>query len=149
VVVDGALEAAVKAVHETLEGADDERAGSRTTLTVACVGSRVLTVGGFGDSKSARIRSGSSKVLWKPAPFLGLETGADQRWLAESALAPGDWVVVASDGLLDFLGRGWERRLEAFTDATPGRFVKRAIEAAFAGGAGDHVGLAVAMPSGR
>ena len=144
-VVQQALAAASEAVRHALAGITGERAGSRTTLTVALVGASSVVVGGFGDSKAARIRRRSSRSLWQPAPFLGADTNLADRWLSEAPLRKGDWVVVASDGLLDFLGSRWPRRLEDFVGETASKFVVGAIEAAFEGGAGDHIALAVSQ----
>lgn len=146
-VVDGCLELAIAGVGVALGAARGERARSRTTLTVACMRDGVVAAGGFGDSKAARVGSGSSRQMWKPAPFLGRDTTLADRWLVGCPIEREDWLVVASDGLLDFLGRRWETRLESLSSETPPRFVARAIEKAFDGGAGDHVAVAAARVS--
>ncbi len=60
-------------------------------------------------------------------------------------LRRGDRVLVATDGLFEFLGRGWRRRLSGLAaEGEAGAIARRAVEAAFQGGAGDNVAVVVA-----
>ena len=145
-----ALREARKAVGEELEDAVPERRGSRTTLSVAIDdGEGTLTVGGFGDSDVKLVRPGRSLTVWEPAPFLGPVTPLDQAWLTAVPVADGDWIVVATDGVFDFLGRDWADTLEALTTRTASEFAPAVIEASFAGGAGDHAAVALSRSMAR
>lgn len=84
-----------------------------------------------------------------PSPFLGPNTSIDDAWLFEVDIRKRTWIVAASDGLFDFLGRSWARQMEGFAaDATPSDLAHSAVEGAFAGGAGDNVAVAVTRAPG-
>lgn len=140
-----ALESARRAVEHALAASDVARSGSRTTLAIALLVHDTVSIGGLGDSRIAIVRPGASRSFWGPAPFLGPDTSIDEGWFFTTGIEAGDWVIAATDGLFDFLGRNWQAQLEALADAeTPAVLATRAVEIAFAGGAGDNVAVAVA-----
>ena len=140
-----AMEAARRAVGEALASVKAERSGSRTTLAIALVADNTLFIGGLGDSRIAIVRPGGSQSFWSPAPFLGPETNLDEAWFFTVGVEVGDWVIAGTDGLFDFLGRNWQEQLEALAEgAEPADLARRAVEVAFAGGAGDNVAVALA-----
>ena len=141
-IVRAALGRAVRSVRDVLDRAPDPRSGSRTTLTVACVSHGMLSAGGFGDSRAVVLRDGAPRPVWHPAPFLGRDTDPAHAWIERPKGVPGSRIAVMSDGLTDFLGRRWPERLAGLVDLPLDEFAAGAIEAAFEGGAGDHISIA-------
>jgi len=136
--------AAVEAVATAIEGLEGERADSGTALTVALLRPGGLTVAGLGDCVAVVIRKSRVRRVGGDAPFLGRGTLPSHVRIGGARLHPGDTVLVATDGLRDFLGRGWRRRLAALAaDVGSAGLAQRAIEAAFSGGAGDNLAVVV------
>jgi len=136
--------AAAEAVAVATEGLEGERADSGTALTVALLRPGGLTVAGLGDCVAVIIRKSRVRRVGGDALFLGPDTLPSHVRMGRARLHPGDTVLVATDGLCDFLGREWRRRLAALAaDGGPARLAERAIEAAFGGGAGDNLAVAV------
>jgi serine/threonine protein phosphatase PrpC len=139
-----AFEAARAAVADTVGGLEADRAASRTALVLALIGSHRLTIAGLGDARVAVVRGSRTTLMGAATAFLGPSTDLATVSLDETELDPGDRVVAASDGLFDFLGPDWADRLATLaSDAGPTALVRRAVEAAFLGGAGDNVAVAV------
>jgi len=133
--------AASSAVAEAIQGLTPPRSESRTALSLVVIRNGQLHSITAGDTMVAVIRDGHTRVLSSPTPFLGphLDTSLS---VAHLALEAGDLVVVASDGLPDFLGRDWPGRLPGLASDTCEIFVRAAVAAAFAGGAGDNIAVA-------
>ncbi len=129
------------AIGRVVHHLDPPRSESRTALSVAVIHSGVVRTFTAGDTVVAMIRDGSTRVFPASAPFLGADLGTSPQ-VGELALEPDDLVVVASDGLIDFLGRHWPDRLAVLPAYTCETFVRAAVDAAFAGGAGDNVTVA-------
>ncbi|MGI9018925.1 MAG: PP2C family protein-serine/threonine phosphatase [Euzebya sp.] len=126
---------------------------SRTTLTVAVVatdvdGQRYLTHASIGDSPTVVIRGGSVHPVSRDRHyFMG------QRWSApqvagamdyqKTDLEVDDVVVVLSDGYTNFADID---DLAAIDRSDPRQMVRRIIEVAGEGGAGDNVAVAVLLP---
>jgi len=147
-----ALALAGAAVTDALTDVEEGRSGSATALTVAIVAAGRLTAVTMGDTAAVLIRNGRARRIGSPTRFLG--PGADPATadLEQADIQPGDTVVVASDGLLDFLGRSPIRvlaRLAARYPDDPVDLAGRAIERAFAGGAGDNIAVALLCDPGR
>lgn len=136
-------EAAIAAVTRTVASAEQSRQASRTALTVALATSRHLYVATFGDTVCVRVRGRRAKTVGAPTAFLGPDS--DVAGVQRLRLRPGDAVTVASDGLSDYLGRGWPQRIAALTldTADPAAAARLLVEEAMAGGAGDNVAVAV------
>ena len=100
---------------------------------------------GLGDCVALVVRGWRVRRVGGDAPFLGLDTPSPRLAMGWARLREGDRVLGATDGLCDFLGRGWKRRVAALAvDAGPADVARTAIEAAGKGGAGDNVAVVVA-----
>lgn len=139
--VETLLQAARQGVREALADATDARRQSRTALSLALVTADRVVAGGWGDTQVVRVRGRKGKVLVGDGPFLD---GAAQQ-VAPSAwrLKPHDVVLVCSDGLRDYLGRSWPEGVLAKVRLStgPAMAVQGLVEAAWTGGAGDHVSV--------
>ena len=132
---------------------------SRTTLAFARVYSGHVEWGAFGDSSVLVVSPRGTRRLDRPRPsYLGYWfTYGDVQALATSGvepLAPGECVVLASDGFVDSLSSGIGTPLELAT-AVVGEgageaadLVRRLIEAALLRGAADAVSVAVGRAVG-
>lgn len=138
-----AFAAAREAVAGTLADLAEPRRSTRTTLTVAVLRDRRLVTATRGDSAAVRIAGGRPTPLGRRTEFLGPDTDLDRLHPEEADLEEGDLLVLATDGLYDFLGRRWPERLAelATEHPDPGAYVQAAVRAAFSGGAGDNVGV--------
>ena len=137
-----------EAIRAALDNKDGERADSRTTLSIALLGPDRVTVAGLGDSSVVLIRDYAARIVGSPAPFLGPDTPLTEIVLDDASLSPGDRVLAATDGLFDFLGRrGFELLARLASNTEPGDLARQAVKAAFSGGAGDNVAIAVAAPT--
>ena len=90
--------------------------------------------------------AGRARRLGSPTRFLGPDADLATASIDRADLKPEDSVVVASDGLLDFLGRSPTRilaRLAAHHPDDPVALARAAIERAFTGGAGDNIAVAL------
>lgn len=137
--------AAKERVTRVLDGADDEqRILSRTALSIAVVAPDRLYACTYGDTVVTRVRGQRLKQLSGDASFL-----APHSVLAAVSVAPlrtGDVIILASDGVTDFLGRTWKDRFtQAASSADPRKIAQGLVELAFAGGAGDHLSIAVTV----
>lgn len=141
----GVCRAARAAVAAAVEGAEAPRAGSRTALTVALLTGDHLHVVTYGDTACVRARGGRATVVDTPAPFLGPDVGIAK--VARVRVRARDRVVVASDGLTTYLGRDWAARTAGVLAAAeqPHQAARDLVELAMAGGAGDHIAVAVAL----
>lgn len=136
---------AAVAVAQAIDAAEGRRRDSRTTLTVAIVRGIEVSSATLGDSVAVLVTDDQIRQL-RPASagFLGPGTEVSRISVETVEASPGDVVVVCTDGLTAFLGRGWADELaELVREQTdPQQMVTSAIEAAFAGGAGDNIAVA-------
>jgi serine/threonine protein phosphatase PrpC len=132
---------------------------SQTTLVVAALSGRVLRWVTMGDSALFVASPGTVERLDEPeAHFLGwpdMTRDQVEEWaaLGESELEPGGWVILATDGFVDFASDDtpyesaedavWAACEDAVNSADVAR---RLVEIAFDGGAADNVGVVVAGP---
>jgi serine/threonine protein phosphatase PrpC len=133
-----------QAVTEAVAGAPDGRAGSATALTLALLEADRLTAVTLGDTAALLVRGGRARRIGMPTRFLAPGADLTGTVIDQADLQTGDLVVVASDGLLDFLGRSPTRvlaRLAAQHPDDPVDLARAAIERAFGGGAGDNIAL--------
>ena len=140
-VVEALLAAARQGVRERLDTAADERRHSRTALSVALITGHDLTIGGWGDTQVLRVRGRRARVLSGDGPFL--DGAATLAGATRSKLKEGDFVLVCSDGLRDYLAGGWPDGVPGVLRMSPdpATAAQGLVEAAWAGGAGDHVSL--------
>lgn len=119
--------------------------GSETALTVAVTAPGGGAVGTIGDTAAVHLGGRRPRVVSRPTPFSGHPRALDRARVADVRLAPGDRLLLASDGLYDFLGRGWERRLAdlAVAHEAPGELAEAAVRLALAAGASDNVAVAL------
>ncbi|MDP2622426.1 MAG: protein phosphatase 2C domain-containing protein [Actinomycetota bacterium] len=116
-----------------------------TTLTVVAAAGEEGAVLGWGDSAAAVFHGRGGRSLTVPEPVFACmgEKGPDAGDPVRFRLRPGDIVIVATDGLTDFVVRPWPHTLaqifQSLTD--PGAVVEAALAAAGAGGGGDNLAI--------
>ena len=146
----GCFAAATEAVGAAVAGLEGERAASGTALTVAIVEPTRMTVAGLGDCRAVVVRGKRARKVGSPGPFLRSPAEHTAVAVHRVGLRPGDRVLVATDGLFEFLGRDWERLLAGLaSEGDAGAVARRAVEAAFRGGAGDNIAVAAATVGSR
>jgi serine/threonine protein phosphatase PrpC len=140
-----ALARARRSVADALQGLVEPRGRSRTALSIAVIDAGVVHAATHGDSSVVRVRRGKAKLLTAPSDFLGPRTPTPE--IASARARDGDVIVVVSDGVSDFLGSHWPETLAkvvaAASDAQAG--VQQIIQLAHAGGAGDHIAVALSQ----
>ena len=147
--LDAFADAALLGVREALKRADPDHRRSRTALSLLIsVGGRVH-VRQWGDTAALHVRASKARLLASPAPFLSPQGEQPRR--ATVAVRPDDLIIAASDGLSTYLGNGWVRRVGAMVAGVPDleEAVRGLVDAAFTGGAGDHVGLGIMVAGPR
>jgi serine/threonine protein phosphatase PrpC len=134
------FELARQAVAVELDGVAPSRRQSRTALSVALAARDRLCAASLGDTIVVHVRGRRLAEVGADGPFLGPATPPPAPRSVE--LRPGDRVLVASDGLLDFIGATWADRLvEAAQAGDHLTAVRGLVMSAFAGGAGDNVAV--------
>lgn len=142
VVVQWAVDAAREAVAERLATATGLRRGSRTALSIALVSGRAVYTASYGDTSVLRVRGRRVRPLHRPTAFLGPRSPAAR--VRRTPLWAWDRLVLASDGLTEFLGADLERRVSAAAGLKdPAAAALRLVDDACARGAGDNVAVAV------
>jgi serine/threonine protein phosphatase PrpC len=130
---------------------------SRTVLLAALVAGRTLSWGSMGDAALVVARPGAdrgrqvnkeaARYVGYPMTRRGLE-GAVHR--GEMELAPDEWVVLATDGLSEFIGpmrpADVVPRVLSRSGGDPEEAAAILVETACSAGAGDNVGIAVLAP---
>ena len=138
--IEGLFDRARAAVAERLRQAEPSRRGSRTALTIALLTDGSLHAASLGDTVAARIGPRWVAEVGGGRPFLGPSTPTPP--VGSVLLGRQDAALVASDGLIDYLGDSCHERLLAAGRASdPLQAVQRLVLAAFAGGAGDNVAV--------
>lgn len=131
-----------EAIAVALAGLEQPRRSSRTALVVCLAGKGRVAVANLGDTVAV-LRSGrrARSLVGGSSPFLDPDTSLDELETRLVRLSRGDQLVMVSDGVPDFLGRRWLRKLGDIGCGveSPTEFVTVAVETAFAGGAGDNV----------
>jgi serine/threonine protein phosphatase PrpC len=129
-----------KAVASALGRVGRERQASRTALSVALVTGDQVHGASLGDTVALRLGPEDVEEIGTSGPFLGPGTLPPQVYWAP--FDPGDRLLVASDGLMDYLGPDWEECLsEAATADDLAGAAHRLVLHAFDGGAGDNVAV--------
>lgn len=139
--VRGGFQAAHQAVTSVVAAAEGPRRSSRTALSLARVRDGRLHAAGRGDTVVVLVRGETGRLLVRRVDFLGPESDLDRLVVEEAELQPEDRLVLASDGLSDFLGPDWTTVVAR--TALGARPAEGLLRAAFAGGAGDNVAVAV------
>lgn len=141
------FEAARDAIAAAVHAIDEPRQSSRTALSVAMVTEGRISAAGRGDTVVVRIRDGRAALIGRPVEFLGPSTDLSGLAIDRSDFDPADHLVLATDGVYDFLGRGWDKLLaSSVTVSDPEQVVRDVIGEAFAGGSGDNLGLVYLGP---
>lgn len=145
-----APEAALRLAAEAVAAIGKRQASterSRTSLSVAVVGRGAVYHAGVGDSTLFLVGRTLVRRIAAAGPFLG-STQSLRPQTGKHVLHRGVMVLLATDGLTDFLGPGWRRRLRRARAETPTNTARALVQAAFAGGAGDNIAIAVCQPRG-
>jgi serine/threonine protein phosphatase PrpC len=131
--------AARKAVIEALAGAGRPRQASRTALSIALVAGGRIHGASLGDTVALRLGD-EFEEIGAEGPFLGPGSLLPRVYWAP--FNHGDRLLVASDGLMDYLGPRWEECLREAAEATDLTAAARQLVLhAFSGGAGDNVAV--------
>lgn len=139
------LEVAQRAVGEATADLESPRDRSATALTMVTVGPEGGAAASVADCVSLYIRGGKTQLLTDvDVPFLGRDSPPVRPRIRRFSPRPGDLVVAASDGLIDFIPRPWPDHLgQLLTDGLSAEeAVAAAIAAAGEGGGGDNVAVA-------
>ncbi len=135
-------------VAQALTSHEDIRGESRTALSVVLVHGREAWGATCGDSSIFLVRGGKARSLTSPSRFLGPQTPTPSvvRW----RLRVGDALALVTDGFTDYLSQPVGNTLAgALRDPDPAHAAQGLARAAFAGGAGDNIGVAVLLPGER
>ncbi len=134
------------AIAAALAELEEPRRSSRTALVIGLAGKERAAVACLGDTR-AILRSDrrARSLVGGFSPFLDAGTTLDELESLSLNLGAGDQLVLLSDGLSDFLGAKWLRKLDDLgKDAgSPLEFVTSAVQRAFVGGAGDNISIGV------
>ncbi len=145
VVVAAAIDCARAWVAEALSATDEARSRSRTAVSIVLVHPGEAFAATCGDSSVFRVREGKVQALTPATRFLGPR--APSPTVVRVRLRPGDGLAAVTDGFTDFLGRAVGATLSReLGGSVPERVAHALVVAAFAGGAGDNVGVAVLLP---
>lgn len=129
-------------VAQAITRLEPPRARSRTALSLAVIRGDTLFHATLGDTSLLLVRKGRPRVLSRPTDWLGGRTGTPP--VQSVTVRTGDRVVVASDGLTDFLGVGWPQEVaRVVTRRKPEDACVDLVTAAHDRGAGDNVCIAV------
>ena len=133
---------------------------SRTVLLVALVtpgqvsfgsmGDAALIVGRPGNERARQLNKEAARYVGYAASRRGIDSSVHR---GEAALAPDEWVALATDGLSEFISpmrpADVVPRVVGRAGGDPEEAAALLVEAACAAGAGDNVGIAVAAPRRR
>ena len=134
--------AAAASVEGTVPLLDEPRNRSATALTIAVVRHGSLATCTIGDTACFVVAQRRVACLGSPTPFLS-STGSTRSVAVQTAsVASGSTVVVTSDGFIDFVGSPYRAMREA-RGLSVGAAVAHLIDAAFVGGAGDNIAIAM------
>jgi serine/threonine protein phosphatase PrpC len=138
------MASAADAVRRDIAPLEAPRDASRTALSVAVVTGGRVVAASYGDAAVVRVRRGRTKSITAEHEFLGPTSSTPAS--GEARVRPGDVIVLVTDGVTDHLGRTPLARLGAvLNDVTEARqSVSDLLALASAGGAGDHLGVALA-----
>lgn len=149
-VVAATIDYARKSVADALSAIDEARTRSRTALSAVLVRPGEAFAATCGDSSIFRVRGGKVQTLTPATQFLGPRTTPPP--VVRARLRPGDGLAAVTDGFTDYLGRAvgatLRRELGGQVPAQAAQAAHALVLAAFAGGAGDNVGVAVLLPEG-
>lgn len=130
-------------VARKVSGAPADRRHSRTALTAVLLLPSGSAIVHAGDTAALRIRGGRAQKLTKARPFIGHGDGAPGTQSLRTRA--GDRLVLASDGIVDYLGRDSTAAVARLAaTGSPEQAGRALVEAAMAGGAGDHLAAVVA-----
>lgn len=132
-------------VAESLATVADERMASRAALSVVLVRGHEAFAATCGDSSIFLARPRKVRSVTAKSRFLGPQTPVPP--VVRLRLRAGDGLAVVTDGFTDFLSQPVKMALHAqMTVTDPAQAAQGLVQAAFAGGAGDNVGVVVLLP---
>jgi serine/threonine protein phosphatase PrpC len=134
---------AIDAVTATVPPLTPPRDTSRTALTVAVIRDGSFATTTIGDTACFVATRRRAKRLGTPTDFLSPDSDPAAVSVETVRLPPGGAVVVASDGFLDFVGNP-RRVLRSASSVHPSDGAEQLLDAAFSGGAGDNIAVAIA-----
>jgi len=134
---------AIDAVAATVPLLPPPRDTSRTALTVAVIRDDSFATTTIGDTACFVATRRRAKRLGTPTDFLSPGTDPVAFGVETVRLPPRGTVVVASDGFLDFVGNP-RRLLRSTSSVHASECAERLLDAAFSGGAGDNIAVAIA-----
>jgi serine/threonine protein phosphatase PrpC len=118
------------------------RSASGTSLTVSAIDAKTLSTTTLGDTSCFVATKRRARRIGSDTPFLSSISEADGIEITSRSLGAATAVIVASDGLTSFaLNVDASVRTAAAISASQG--VENLLAAAFAGGAGDNIAVAV------
>lgn len=146
-----AFEMANEAVVAACRDLTPPNSDSATTLVVVVVSAQTVRWASMGDSVAILAHPGSTRQLTRPMRrFIGSAGAPVAAMVArgQESVEPGTWVVVASDGYSDWAPAGGDlaHATAVWSHGAPDAesVVRRLMDKARAGGAGDNVAIAVA-----
>lgn len=145
----GRLRRLLDTVLEDVEAAVRAQPDSATALSIALADRRRLLAVTMGDTVVVRVsRRGRARRVGSSRPFAGAQ--APEVRVDRVRLRRGDRLMVATDGLTDYLPSPWLKEVGAHVaEGPPQAAVQRLLDKAFTAGARDHVALAVWVPARR
>ena len=140
------------AAFQVTAGFTDARSQSRTTLAFALIAGSRVQWASMGDAPVYLAEPTSTRLFIRDEHYFlpyAMDSGqiSERMHGGEEELAPGSWVILASDGFSDYAGSG--RGVDAVTELTreavdADGLADALINRAFDGGAGDNVAVAIA-----
>lgn len=138
----GLAQAAIDAVGPIETQRSAPRSTSRTALTIAVIIGRSLATATIGDTACFATTRRSARRLASPSDFLSADMNVGKITVDTVSLRWKGAVVLTSDGFLDFAARP-RQILRSVATAPASDGVRRLLDAAADGGAGDNVSTAV------
>lgn len=147
-VVAATIDHARESVAAALSATEEARTHSRTALSVVLVRGDEAFAATCGDSSVFLVRPRRVRSVTAGSRFLGPRTPPPP--VVRMRLRPRDAIAVVTDGFTDFVGRATTSTLRrGMAGQGAAQAAHALVLAAFAGGAGDNVGVAVLLPDGR
>lgn len=133
---------ALAAVCAAVDGLQGPRRGSRTAMSLVLVRGGRLLHATAGDTVVVLARGRKASLISAPGDWLGPRSAVPR--VLSARLRRDDRLIVASDGLSDFLGRDWVQEVGARAMSLPAaNACVDLITTAGARGAGDNVAVGV------
>lgn len=142
IIVRQLVEVAIDAAVADLSAHPSPRDASGTSLTICAIDASSLAAATLGDTSCHVATKRRSKRIGGDTPFLSPVSDPTTIDIAEKPLGAATAVIVTSDGFTDFAANVGASLRTAATKSAP-RGVEHLVAAAFTGGAGDNIAVAV------